>query len=102
MRAEQLFSMTFLSFLLLLCAALTVEEAIHLVTNDPNYFDPSRTITHHPGCVPRGNSGRLFLCPVRGYGSAIFLCSAKGCAVKEPSTGLTITAREDALFHQFF
>lgn len=102
MRAERLLSMKFLSFMLLLCVAITVEEGMHLKRSRPNANPLDRTTDYHPGCIPRNADGSLIQCDVSGYGSMVFLCSRKGCWTKEPSTGLVVTPVERKRFEIFF
>lgn len=102
MCAGSLLSVKPLSILLLLCCALTAEEALHLILSHPNEIDVTRTMNHHPGCTLLEPSGRVLRCPVRGYGEANFLCSAQGCWVKEPSNGLVITPSETKLMDEHF
>jgi hypothetical protein len=100
MRGGQLLTLRFLSILLLLCFALTAEEAIHLLRSHPNKFSYGQAAEHHTGCVPRDATGHLLLCQVPGYGSMLFLCTQKHCLPKEPATGLTITPAEEKLLEQ--
>lgn len=102
LRPEELLSLRFLSILLLLCCALTAEEAIHLIRSHPNHVDTSRNLAHHPGCTPVDSTGRVLRCPVRGYGNMNFLCVEDGCFAKEPSNGLFITASEEKLIEEHF
>lgn len=101
MRAGSLLSLKCLTILLVVCFALTAEEAIHLVRSHPNNVE-ARTLNYHPGCTPMDTTGRVLRCPVRGYGTMNFLCSAEGCWAKEPSNGLYITTSEEKMIQDHF
>jgi hypothetical protein len=87
--------------MLVVCLALTVEEAVHLQRSHPNR-GTFRTSNYHPGCQPLNASGSLLRCDINGYGSMVFLCSNKGCTVKESATGRVITPAEQKRFDLFY